>query len=107
VANSWLQAPRGGADTAGGSQYVLGQRELGEVACRNSPGQSHPGMERREYPEITFRSASDWGDQVTSSQPLRLGQLTPRSTEGDYNVQYFAIQQALSKLQTATAQETQ
>lgn len=39
---------------------------------------------------------------MASSQQLSLGALTPWSTEGDYNVQYFAIQQALSKLQTAT-----
>ena len=40
---------------------------------------------------------------MVASQALALGQLTPWSTEGDYNVQYFAIQQAISKLQTATA----
>lgn len=33
---------------------------------------------------------------------LPLGALTPWSTQGDYNVQLFAILQAISKLQTAT-----
>jgi hypothetical protein len=37
-----------------------------------------------------------------ASQPLSLGFIDPWSTEGDYNVQMFAIQAAISKLQTAT-----
>jgi hypothetical protein len=39
---------------------------------------------------------------MASSQSLSLGALTPWSTEGAYNVHAYAIQQALSKLQTAT-----
>jgi hypothetical protein len=37
-----------------------------------------------------------------SSPPLSLGSLTPWSTWGDYNTYYFAILEALKKVQTAT-----
>lgn len=39
---------------------------------------------------------------MASSQSLSLGALTPWSTQGDYSVHLYAIQQAISKLQTAT-----
>lgn len=39
---------------------------------------------------------------TSSSQPIALGQLNPWSTQGDYNIFSFAIQAAISKLQTAT-----
>lgn len=39
---------------------------------------------------------------MDSSQPLSLGALTPWSTQGDYNAHLFVIEQAISKLQTAT-----
>jgi hypothetical protein len=37
-----------------------------------------------------------------STPPISIGALTPWSSQGDYNTHFFAIQQALSKLQTAT-----
>ena len=37
-----------------------------------------------------------------STSAISVGSLTPWSTQGDYNVMLFAIQQALSKMQTAT-----
>lgn len=39
---------------------------------------------------------------MASSQSISLGALTPWSTQGEYNAQYFVIQQAIAKLQTAT-----
>lgn len=42
-----------------------------------------------------------------SSASISLGALTPWSTQGDYNVQLFAIQRALSRMQTATLVQVQ
>lgn len=39
---------------------------------------------------------------MSSSPSISLGALTPWSTQGEYNTHYFAIQSALSKMQTAT-----
>lgn len=39
---------------------------------------------------------------MVSSPSVSIGALTPWSTQGDYNTHFFAIQQAISKLQTAT-----
>lgn len=39
---------------------------------------------------------------MASSPPISIGALTPWSTQGEYNKQLFAIQGAISKLQTAT-----